>query len=835
MPKLFSLIILSISFTMFCCATANGQGKQAIVIQRPNSNSAASEGCEGTHEFGYQILYDIRLNAKEELRLLGNTGSTISREVYERAGKSKLRDLFALKWGQDGRLYAVSVAGQAPITVLPENLKPQKNVHQPLSSFYDVTFSGEARDGKQKRKVDFPLRSIWKIYFTSEGASVNDTLFTHAAEEANVALWETYLQKTNQYRSAEANTNLRDALIACATADMKRFLGGDYSAIEKARQKATRAQSVRDDEVARQLLSEVRNAQQQVDDSLGKTQQLIRAEKWDAAISAAEPIRKYLDTWPDLNQMYRHSLEQSHAVHLNTGETQLRSNQLESALKECTTARSRLPNSDQALTCVCRARTEISLRDQQENRKISRPKLAKEILENQIADSDCRPDPRLGSELKVAKCEYASQLYNEARQLLGGGASAPAPPKRTVRRPSGNAPVTNVSLKAISMLNKKDFREAREKLILASELCPEEGITSLLAQANRSLSAFCVTEARKAAQRNDNGTAYIYLQKAQAYTPENGDLSMLLAQVREKFQEQTRVNVGVVFVNRSGNGYAEGPLNDVAAAVESASAEAGLAQANVMNREMAAASLHAIQAGRPLEAPTVIFFGELLAAGARVDRNRFSVSSLYNYDNPERKRWDAMIDDKSRQIDSCKKQNPDTACNPLRDERTRMRDYRDRLPRYLQQAYSYVQTDFRLQGATRMSFRSTDSVSRGTGAADTLADEVSGQCQQRENVHQNDARGAVNNMCNVDDESTYVNRMIMKISSTAHTKAVQALQGLPFSYYRKAQSSANKQQAVETYLRFLFLTNNKSGTEAAQSKAFLIEYDPELATDGVFR
>lgn len=134
-----------------------------------------------------------------------------------------------------------------------------------------------------------------------------------------------------------------------------------------------------------------------------------------------------------------------------------------------------------------------------------------------------------------------------------------------------------------------------------------------------------------------------------------------------------------------------------------------------------------------------------------------------------------------------------------------------------------------------MSFRSTDSISRSTGAADTLADEISGQCQQREGVNQNDARGAVNRMCPIDDEGTYLNRMFMKIRSDAHARAVQTLQGLPFTYYRKAQTSANKQQAVEAYMRFLFLTNNKSGTEAEQAKAFLVGYDPELVTDGTFR
>jgi hypothetical protein len=837
-----SLVILIIGCCLLTSSQVKAQGKQAIVILRPTSADASNAGCEGAAELTDQILYDAKLNAKDEIRLLnsgGGASSTISRDAYDHSGKSKMRDLVALKWGRDGVLYAVSVAGQAPIMALPDNMKPQKNVgSEPLSAFYGVMLSGEARDGKQKRKVELALRAIWKVYFLAEGASVNDTLFNHVAEEASVALWEAYLQKTNNYRASEANAKMRDALVACARVDLDRFAQGDYGSLDKARQKATRAQSVKDDESTRRLVADIRSAQQQVEDARNKAEQLIKAEKWDDAIDATEPIRKYLDTWPDLNRMYSHALEASHEIHLNAGDKAFLANQLEASLSDCSIARSRLPNSERALSCVCRARNEIALRDSKKDRQIKKPKDAKELLEKQLVDSDCKQDPRLVAELKVSKCEYAQQLYAEARQSLGVGGGA-ARPTGLRRRGAAGTPAqpanSNVNVKLITMQNKKDFRDSREKLLLASEMCGDSDIQSLLATTNRHLSEFCITEARKALQRNDNGTAYVYLQKAQGYALEDSSVSQLLVQAKEKFQEQTRVNVGVAFVNRSGNGNADGLLNEVAAGVESASTEAGLAQPTVLGREGAVASLRAIQGGRPVDSPTVIFFGELLTAGARVERNSYSVSSSFSYPNPERQQWDRNIDAKNNELDNCKKQYGDAGCAGVRAERDRMRAYRDSLPRSLQQAYSYTQTDFRLQGAARMSFRSTDSISRGTGAADTLADEVGGQCQQREGVHDNDTRGASNNMCRVDDEGTYLSQMFNKIRNEAHLRAVESLRGLPSSYYRRAQSSANKQQAIEGYLRFLFLTSNKSGSEAEQAKAFLIAYDPELSTDGVLR
>lgn len=831
---LFSRLVLIFCLLLWLAVSVNAQGKQAVVILR--SEGFKSGACEGTAKLDHQVLFDVKLNNKDEVRLLNlpawSSATMVSRKSYEDSGKRKMRDLFALKWDDNGVLTAISGSGQAPLATVPDDTKPQKNVDQQLQSFYGVMLTGEVREGKSKRKVDLPLRSVWKVFFVAEGAPFNDSLFNHAADETSVALWEAYLTKTGNYRSSEANTRMHEALIQCARSDLKRFLGGDYAAFATAKNRITRTQSIKDDEVTRQLAADISRAQQEVESSRSKTEQLIKAEKWDDAITAAEPITKYLTTWPELKQMYDHALEQSHEVHLNAADKAWLAEQLETSLGECSIAWKRLPKSERARGCVCRARIEIAVRDSKKDRQLTKPKEAMELVQKQIADGDCPQDPRLADQLKGSKCEYAQQLFNQARQLLGVGASQPAKLGGR-RRPL--APVAVVNVKLISMANKKDFRDAREKLILANELCPEDPILALFNETNRRLADFCKGEAHRALARNDNGTAYVYLQKAQGYNPQDNEVAALLSQAREKFQEQTRVNVGVVFVNRSGNSYAEGLLNELAGTVESASTMAGLSQSTVLSREGAVASLRAIQSGRPLSAPTVIFFGELTTAGARVDRNSYSVSSTFYYDNPERKRWDQMIDEKSNAYNNCKKQYGEAQCAGIAEERQRMRAYRDSLPRRLEQGYSYQQTDFRLQGGTRMSFRSTDSVSRGTGIADTLSADVSGQCQQREGVHQNDARGAGNNMCQINDEGTYLSQMFTKMQADARPSAIRTLQSLPASYYNRGQSAANKQQAIESYLRYLFLTSDKTGTQAEQARSYLVAFDPELSSDGILR
>jgi hypothetical protein len=56
---------------------------------------------------------------------------------------------------------------------------------------------------------------------------------------------------------------------------------------------------------------------------------------------------------------------------------------------------------------------------------------------------------------------------------------------------------------------------------------------------------------------------------------------------------------------------------------------------------------------------------------------------------------------------------------------------------------------------------------------------------------------------------------------------------LPLSYYKRAKTSANRQQSVEDYLRFIFLTSSKNSAEAEEAKKFLLAFDSELTTDGV--
>lgn len=840
---MFFCLCISFAFTM----QVRAQGKQAILILRLQGDGSLS-GCEGTTEVNYQIVNNLKLNNKEEIRLVSGISATressgVPRKAYEDSGKSKLQDLTALKWEHDGLLYAVSLRGSAPILALPDNMKPQKNADPPLSSFYSAMLSGEVRDGKQKRQINVSLREVWKVYFVPEGASVNDTLFKHAAEEKSVGLWEAYFRKTNNYRSDEANTYMRDALFVCARADLNQFAKGDYAALEKARQKTERAKSVKEDNATRQLSLDISEEQGRVNKTRVQIDQLIREGKWDEAISAAEPIKIYLTTWPDLNDMYNHAVKESHVIHLSRGKDALQAKQLEVALENCTTAWHRLRDSVPARDCVCSTRNEIALRDANSQRQQKRPKNAKELLEKQLADSDCSQEARVLANLKETNCEYAQQLFDEAKQLLGASANNRPAPTATVGQRGGRGrlkqpPATQppaAKVKAISAQNRNDFREARSRLLQSNQLCDSEPMHALLEATNRRLSDYCVVEAKKASQRGDDGTAYVYLRSAQEYTLGDDAVSGLITEARDRFAQKTRVNIGTAFGDRSGSRYGASLINQVSAEVESAAAGAGLNQPVILDREQAANAARAIQSGRSLSGPTVVFFGELLIAAIRGDRNSRDVPATFQYYNPQRKREDQAIDEVKNNESNCKKQNGPAACGGYADQLARMRAHRDSLPRNLTQSYTYRETTYRIEGNVKMSFRSTNSISRGVATAETLESSVDQRCLQREGMRDYSGNYASDPPCNLEAEENYISQMTGKIMSDARSRAHAELVGLPHNYYSHARSAPNRQQAVEDYLRFLFLSRDKSGSEAQEARTFILSFDPELKTDGVLR
>ncbi|MFN0141493.1 MAG: hypothetical protein ACKVQW_15575 [Pyrinomonadaceae bacterium] len=815
------------------------QGKQAIVILR--AGNAAPAACDGGAELNYQTVYDLRFSNKDEIRLLDSAvvgvrpsdATYISRKAYEDSPKGKLVNMYQVKWHK-GLLYVLTSGGQTPFLVLPEDMKPPKNSETAMSSFYSVMLSGEAREGKQKRKISMPLRDFWKIYFIPDGGSVNDILFAHAQEEKSVVVWDAFLQKTSNYRADEANNNMRDALLGCVRSSLDQFVNGNYKSLDIAKERTERAQSVRSDEVTSKLLSEIGQHKKRISDIREQFFQLVTTGRWDDAITAAEPIKIYLSTWDELNSLYVKSLDESHKLHLSKGKQALDANQLDVAKTECTLAWQRHPDSADARACVCSSRNRVALRDSSAFRQRKLPRQAKELLEAQQADSDCVRDEAVAKELGLANCEYSQQLFDEALKLTGGGTVTAVPAKSGRRTASTTAagPAAG-GPKPVTALNKKDFSDSRAKLVLAGEMCPKEAVSDLLDKVNRSLASYSVAEAKKAIQRGDSGTAYVYLMTAQNYTPQSENVTILLNHARSQFEEKTQVNIGVVFTDKTGRG--DSILNAVTSDIESNATRAGLVRPNILDSRQAANAMRAFQSGASLPSPTAIFFGELLEASLNVNTSDRTVRSSYTEEDPEWKIRDRVHDDRNEQYKNCKKQSGEAACAGLKSQVDELRRHRDSVIRYPRHSYYYYETHFRLTGVARLTFRYVESISRSTRVAETLSAEVADQCVARTGVDSRDGT-ARNAECNqIQDTSTYASRLSGQLQSDASSRAYGLLRDIPASFYMRAKTSANRAQAVEDYVRFLFLTNDKQSVEAEDAKRFLLAFDTELKTDGVFR
>src|SRR5215217_3339158 len=97
--SLFSRLVLAFCLGLGLTVSVNAQGKQAVVILR--SGDFKSGECEGMAKLDHQVLFDVKLNNKDEVRLLNlpasSSSTMVSRKSYEDSGKRKLRELFALK------------------------------------------------------------------------------------------------------------------------------------------------------------------------------------------------------------------------------------------------------------------------------------------------------------------------------------------------------------------------------------------------------------------------------------------------------------------------------------------------------------------------------------------------------------------------------------------------------------------------------------------------------------------------------------------------------------------------------------------------------------------
>ena len=860
-----------LSISILCAFSAAAFGQDALVILRPSTNDASSCATDAEHAPRTVTIHGIKIQGREQIRLAGELGNASGRAVTQRQFKSlrasKIKDLSEIEV-RDGLMYSAAGEGQKVLAI--PDAEPSKNGQMTMGQYAEMSLEADSGDKKSKQKQILPLKSIWRIFILSPSLSLDEALFRHAQQEGSVSQWTFYLGKVTSYRIKEAGDGLAKATTGCLDKAMARFRGGEFKAIEEAKEMSQKIVAMSGGSgPAADRLAEIRKEEQNVRDRIRDGRQLQREGKFDDALAAWEPIQKYLKdpTLKDFANAHSETLGRSHDLHLeaaksvekNAGDRALRMEPeseapIRRALVEYEMALRRRPESPEAGQGRREMLIRLGLMEARKARDSKDPGKAYDVLLKLKADQG--DDPRVTEESKLASCEYGAQLYDKAWRLVGRGGSAPVtsqptatkpgattkpgiPPKQgaSTRKPtpptSISAPPTAVAVRVIQTpAEKKPFVEARANLVQALSLCPNEQKALLLAKVNAALADYHVAQAKRAALRKMHATALLHLIAGQSYQPDRPDLEELIAQERPAVEQRVRIQAGVVI--KSVNQECAEPGQQIAAAMESALTSGG-ANLQLLAHDQAEQILRKMRGGGSgaSNENLVIVSGQIGVCSILITGQPRAVQSHYQVNNQEYQNLQQMIQDYDRRVDDCKRANGANeaqACRGLRNER---QGYKDRLSRQSpinQIPYAYQERPIVVAGQMRLTLQVDDTISKGSRNAGEAASSLNDSCVDRQGVRDDDvASGAVqNNICPPPDRRSKLQEMVEQVRDQAQQRAATAIRSVATGYFDLARRATDQEVALEDYIVYVLLASDKSSTEYQQAMMAIRGRDADL-------
>lgn len=783
-PNLIA-IFFTLTFTVGTC-----QAQTALLLMRPGT--ADTGVCAaGTAEPKVIQFRNPKIKGQDEVRLAAELGSAsmstgIDENRFKRLKKSKIKDLSELE-SRDGLLYVATGEGRK-LLAIPDIAVP-KNSRTTLGQYAEMTLEGETQEGRKWTKQVFPLKSVWRVFVLSAAMTPDEALFRHAEQEKSIGQWAFYLTKVSSYRVKEANEGLSQATIGCLDSALQRFRGGDFRAVEDAKEFAQRlvAMAGQDTSVAQRLAS-IKKEEQDLRDRIRSGMQFRREQNWDQALAAWEPLVIYRNdpSMKDFGDAYGDVLAKSHDFHLDlakkaeqTGASRGMTLEANSeapfleALKEYETALKRKPDSVSAQHGRRDMIIRIALIEVKRKRAAKQPGPAYELVAKTLKEQG--NDDRLAAELKETGCEYGAQLYEQARNLVAApvpvsvaktaSAKPVAAPKPTAP-PKPGAPMPGVTaatkktavpakpaatpaapdvppqvrVKVIQTpAEKPPFVEAREKLINAMGLCAAADKSQLLAQVNAALADFHVAQAKRSIQRKLFATALLHVKAAQSFQSDRSDLEPLLSQTREPVQKKAQFQAGVVVSSVVSEC---APIaQQLVSSIESALSGAG-ANVQILAQDQAAQTLRRIRGAAAQSADTnyVIISGQLGVCSAAAAPQARQVRSKSATPNPRYPQIQEAERNASRNYDDCRRANPnnEAVCNQVRSNRDAIRQQLANEPSYHFQDYSYTERTITTSGQMRLTLQVDDNISRGTRPVGEATGVLNKSCLERSGVRPND-------------------------------------------------------------------------------------------------
>lgn len=780
---------LNASIFILTFAVGMCQAQNALLLMRPGT--ADTGVCAaGTAEPKVIEFRNPRIKGQDEVRLAAELGSAsmstgIDESRFKRLKKSKIKDLSELE-SRDGLLYVATGEGRK-LLAIPDVAVP-KNSRMTLGQYAEMTLEGETQEGRKWTKQIFPLKSVWRVFVLSAAMTPDEALFRHAEQEKSIGQWAFYLTKVSSYRVKEANEGLSQATTGCLDRALQRFRGGDFRAVEDAREFAQKLVAMTgQDASAAQRLASIKKEELDLRDRIRSGMQFRREQNWDQALAAWEPLVVYRNdpSMKDFGDAYGDVLSKSHDFHVDLAKKAeqdgasrgmtLEANSeapFQEALKEYEMALKRKPDSVSAQYGRREMIIRIALVEVKRKRAAKQPGPAYDLVSKTLKEQG--KDDRLAAELKETGCEFGAQLYEQARNLVAApitisaakptaakpvAAPKPAtPPKPGTPRPrvavatkKTAAPAkpaatpapdvpTPVRVKVIrTPAEKPPFVEAREKLINAMGLCADDDKSQLLAQVNAALADYHVAQAKRSIQLKLFATALLHVKAAQSFQSDRPDLEPLMSQTREPVQKKAQFQAGVVVSSLIGEC---APIaQQLVSSIESALSGAGT-NVQILAQDQAAQTLKRIQGtvAQSTDTNYVIISGQLGVCSAVATAQARQVRSKSATPNSRYPQLEQAERDASQNYSDCRRANPnnEAACNQAKSYRDRISQQRRAEPTHHLQDYSYTERTITTSGQMRLTLQVHDSISRGTRSAGEASAALNKSCLERSGVRPND-------------------------------------------------------------------------------------------------
>jgi len=784
----------------------------SVVILSMSLPTEATQFCQSTIETNYQAFRNLKINGKSEVR--GEPvppeghGQPVTRQEYEHAKALNIKDFIQLEV-RDGVLYGLTNSGET-LLLFPQDKKPEKNSPVALTEMYKVPVEAQNPQPKSKEKQTLNLQTVWKIINLNANDKIESALFLHVAQENKAAFWKGYLKNVSDFKLPEALTGLRDALSQCVNDSLAAFAVGSYSALKDAETEALEAKGIEDSPSTQALVDKVQSERKKFQEVLAQASTMIQADKWDDALTALEPEKKYLGQFTDLDSTFKSANDKSYEFHINDANAALQKNALADALREYETALTRKPDSFEAQSGRRESLIRKAIADSKQLRAQKKPGEARtRLLALTTAEARTGDDARIAAELKQASCEFSGQMQSEAQKVVL------APTKR---------------LKPLTEALEKSYIEAFDRLARANEACATKAITDLLSQIRKRLADFHLEHARMAESRGALATALLYGQAAMRYAP-NPEASSTVDQMSRRLQDNLRVRVGVILRDATNGRSCQNDVAYFAQALQSQLTTDFI----LLDRPQTQVLLQTPQSQRPIN--QILLLGQVQYCSIQRNTADQQVPSKYRVQNPDYQNMRNSEQAAEQQYKSCRSTYGEANCGAAKSNFESIKSQRHNMQEWLLYDYNFTSRTTSLRGNLSLELQVV--TSSGLQKFGPFQQQIQDQCLEELDIRDDDITkvgwfGTVSPIlqqimqakskshCPLNGDEQYKSLMQQNVEQNLRIVVPEQIGRIPREYLKRAREGANQQTALENYAMFL-LSNVPKGPKETEEAVNVIK------------